>query len=187
MKIENPSCGQNENPFCSSVGNQNSFCSCGPASFARETRCFQRGKSGKGKCGRAEIGHIAHAANVQIVRIIQMNSRSEHKKCLTGGCGGSHFPLPRPISNPALYVILFLSIRLEMVPAAPRLLRNHWCEAPRPLCGHSVRSTFPLNEPIAAMVFQSYAKMAQLWYFFRTHPLTCDFASQLPCVTVVIP
>ena len=51
----------------------------GPANFVRETRCFQRGKSGKGKCGRAEIGHTAHAAKVQIVRIIQMNSRSEYK------------------------------------------------------------------------------------------------------------
>ena len=58
---------------------------CGPANFVRETRCFQRGKSGKGKCGRAEIGHTAHAAKVQIVRIIQMNSRSEYKKMLDRG------------------------------------------------------------------------------------------------------
>ena len=65
---ENPFCGQSENSFCSSVGNGNPFCSLG--------------KSGKGKCGRAEIGHTAHAAKVQIVRIIQMNSRSEHKKML---------------------------------------------------------------------------------------------------------
>ena len=70
---ENPFCGQSENPFCSSVGNRNPF--------------YPLGKSGKGKCGRAEIGYTAHAAKVQIVRIIQMNSRSEYKKCLTDCMG----------------------------------------------------------------------------------------------------
>lgn len=101
---------QNENPFripsacagksiCSSLGNENSF------RTPRESEnsfCLE-GKSGKGKCGRAEIGHTAHAANVQIVRIIQMNSRSKHKKCLTGGCGVTHFPFPPTISNPVFY------------------------------------------------------------------------------------
>lgn len=77
---ENPFCGQSENLFCSSVGNGNPFCPL--------TRCFQRGKSEKGKCGRAEIGHTAHAAKVQIVRIIQMNSRSEYKKMLDRGVWG---------------------------------------------------------------------------------------------------
>lgn len=75
---ENPFCGQSENPFCSSVGNGNSFCSLG--------------KSEKGKCGRAEIGHTAHAAKVQIVRIIQMNSRSEHKKMLDRRVWGNALP-----------------------------------------------------------------------------------------------
>jgi hypothetical protein len=91
---ENPFCGQSENPFCSSVGNGNSFCSLG--------------KSEKGKCGRAEIGHTAHAAKVQIVRIIQMNSRSEYKKCLTGGCGGSHFPHASVPLHPVFYAFCLL-------------------------------------------------------------------------------
>lgn len=155
MKIENPSCGQNENPFCSSIGNENPFRTPRESekSFYHLTRCFQRGKSGKGKCGRAEIGHTAHAANVQIVRIIQMNSRSEYKKCLTGGCGVTHFPLQPTPSHPVFYAIWPLSTCLEMVPAAPRPLCGHWCEAPRLLRNHSVRSTFPLNEPIATMGF----------------------------------
>ena len=84
FRIENHFCGQIENPFCSSVGNGNPFCPL--------TRCFQRDKSGKGKCGRAEIGHTAHAAKVQIVRIIQMNSRSEYKKMLDRGVWGNALP-----------------------------------------------------------------------------------------------
>lgn len=75
---ENSFCGQSENPFCSSIGNENSF--------------YPLGKSEKGKCGRAEIGHTAHAAKVQIVRIIQMNSRSEHKKMLDRGVWGVALP-----------------------------------------------------------------------------------------------
>ena len=91
---ENPFCGQSENPFCSSVGNGNPFCSLG--------------KSEKGKCGRAEIGHTAHAAKVQIVRIIQMNSRSEYKKCLTGGCGVTHLPPITAPLHPVFYAFCLL-------------------------------------------------------------------------------
>lgn len=46
----------------------------------------------KEKCGRAEIGYTAHAAKVQIVRIIQMNSRSEYKKMLDRGVWGNALP-----------------------------------------------------------------------------------------------
>lgn len=62
----------------------------------------------KEKCGRAEIGHTAHAAKVQIVRIIQMNSRSEYKKCLTGGCGVTHSPHTPTPSHPVFYAFCLL-------------------------------------------------------------------------------
>lgn len=135
---ENPFCGQSENPFCSSLGNENSF--------------YSLGKSEKGKCGRAEIGHTAHAAKVQIVRIIQMNSRSEHKKMLDRGVWG--VALPSRTHTITSCLLRFLSSvanpsKMGQSHTLPLFSPSFWDDATLA----SIRSTFPLNEPIVTIDF----------------------------------
>lgn len=162
---ENPFCGQSENPFCSSLGNENSF--------------YPLGKSEKGKCGRAEIGHTAHAAKVQIVRIIQMNSRSEHKKMLDRGVWG--VALPSRTHTITSCLLRFLPSvanpsKMGQSHTLPLFSPSFWDDATLA----SIRSTFPLNEPIVTIDFPvlgAFSTNGPIVVLFRTRPLTCDFAS----------